>query len=218
MVNVEADLKVNLPISATRADRKAQAILIAARTHFYRDGYAATSVDAIGRGAGIGKATIYKHFGSKQALFAAVVAQENRGGLDEIRAILIGNGALKDRLDRASHVLLALLTAPDFIASYRMVMSEATRLPELAALYYAGAASLLEALSESFRAMAASGELKVADPHLAAQQFVGLIRGDLQLQALLGIAPPSASERAKIVKSGVAVFQRFYAEGRIGPA
>ncbi|HEX8446722.1 MAG TPA: TetR/AcrR family transcriptional regulator [Sphingomonas sp.] len=197
--------------ASVRADRKAQAIVAAARQHFYRDGYAATSVDAISRGAGIGKATIYKHFGSKQALFAAVVAQENRHGLDEIRTILAGPGAIAGRLERAGHVLIDLLTAPDFIASYRMVMSEATRLPELAALYYTGAAQLLATLSDSFAALAQAGDLETSHPQRAAEHFVGLIRGDLQLRALLGLdAPVDARDRAEIVASGVAVFARFY--------
>lgn len=198
----------------SRADRKAQAIVAAARTHFYRDGYAATSVEAIGRGAGIGKATIYKHFGSKAGLFAAVVAQENRQGLDEIRAVLTGAGMLDARLERAGRLLLDLLTAPDFIASYRMVMSEATRQPELAALYYTGATQLLSVLSESFATLAQAGDLVASDPLRAAEHFVGLIRGDLQLRALLGIEAPDATDRAAIVASGVAVFARSYAKGQ----
>ena len=195
----------------SRSDQKAHSIITAAREHFYRDGYAATSVEAIGKGARIGKATIYKHFGSKQALFAAVVAQENRLGLEEISTVLTGDGNLVDRLNSAAAMLLELLTAPDFIASYRMVMSEATRLPELATLYYGGAIHLLATLSEAFAALADAGQLTVTDPRLAAEQFVGLIRGDLQLRALLGISAPNGVERDDIIKNGVAVFARYYA-------
>lgn len=78
-------------VATSRQDRKAAAILSAARRHFYQDGYGATSVEAIGQVAGIGKATIYKYFGSKEKLFAAVVARENQHGLDEIRLILVSH-------------------------------------------------------------------------------------------------------------------------------
>lgn len=195
----------------SRKDRKAAAILAAARQHFYSDGYGATSVDAIGAAAGIGKATIYKYFGSKEKLFAAVVAQENRHGLDEIRMILTReDGSVSARLTKAADALLDLLIAPDFIASYRMIMAEATRFPELAELYYEGAIQLLGTLSDSIATLATDGDLNCPDSRRAAEQFVGLIRGDLQLRALLGFPSPGTEERRAIVDAGVGVFYCAY--------
>src|SRR3954466_113264 len=52
---------------------KGQAILDAATAAFLRHGYAA-SVDDIAAVAGVGKQTVYRHFGDKQALFLAAVA------------------------------------------------------------------------------------------------------------------------------------------------
>lgn len=199
--------------ATARVDRKRQAIIAAARRQFYLEGYGATTVDAIGRDAGIGKATIYKHFGSKEALFSAVVAQENRHGLDDVQTTLLGAGSLKQRLTRAGFILLDLLTAPEFIASYRMVMSEATRLPTIATLYYGGAEQLHAVLSECFQSLVASADLRQHSAERSAEHFVGLVRGDLQLRALLGMTPPTLKERADIVSSGVEVFLAAY-----GPA
>ncbi|MET7756623.1 TetR/AcrR family transcriptional regulator [Streptomyces sp. NPDC005389] len=61
-----------------RAARKRQAIVRAARDLFLREGFG-VGMDAIAAEAGVSKVTVYNHFGSKEALFTAVVA----GGLDE---------------------------------------------------------------------------------------------------------------------------------------
>ncbi len=49
---------------------KRDAILKAADTLFSRQGYALTGVDALAETAGVTKRTLYKQFGSKEALFA----------------------------------------------------------------------------------------------------------------------------------------------------
>ena len=56
------------------AGPKARAILDAAGALFLDEGYPAVSMDAVARRAGVSKATLYAHFESKEALFAAIVA------------------------------------------------------------------------------------------------------------------------------------------------
>jgi AcrR family transcriptional regulator len=51
------------------------AIVEAARTHFGRDGYDATSIDDIASRAGVAKGAVYHHFSSKAQVFAAVIDQ-----------------------------------------------------------------------------------------------------------------------------------------------
>ena len=61
---------------ATQAQRSARsraAILDAARERFAREGYARTTVRAIGADAGIDPSMVIRYFTSKQALFAAAV-------------------------------------------------------------------------------------------------------------------------------------------------
>lgn len=64
--------------SGARAARKRQAVVRAARDLFLREGFG-VGMDAIAAEAGVSKVTVYNHFGSKEALFTAVVA----GALDE---------------------------------------------------------------------------------------------------------------------------------------
>jgi hypothetical protein len=52
--------------------------------------------------------------------------------------------------------------------------------------------------------------LRAANPRRAAEQFIGLIRGDLQLRALLALDAASLSHQDDIVRSGVDTFYRAY--------
>ncbi|MFM2092221.1 MAG: hypothetical protein RLZZ127_2710 [Planctomycetota bacterium] len=59
------------PLTQSLHDLKRRAILTAARAAFTGHGFAATSVDAIARTAGVGKGTIYDAFSSKEELLLA---------------------------------------------------------------------------------------------------------------------------------------------------
>src|SRR5262249_19278483 len=56
----------------TAADRR-EAILEAAREAFAETGYHETSLDAVAERAGVSKALLYEHFGSKRELFVAML-------------------------------------------------------------------------------------------------------------------------------------------------
>lgn len=64
------------------------AILEAATEVFSRFGFKKASVDDIARRAGIGKGTVYLHFGSKEELFATVARDTWGRVFEEIRAAL----------------------------------------------------------------------------------------------------------------------------------
>jgi hypothetical protein len=51
----------------------------------------------------------------------------------------------------------------------------------------------------------------VADPALAADQFIGLLRGGLYLRATLGLTPPTEAEVDAAITSAVDAFVRAYA-------
>ena len=56
-----------------RSARKRRAILDAATTSFLSNGYLGTSMDEIARTAGVGPATLYRRFPTKEALLDAVL-------------------------------------------------------------------------------------------------------------------------------------------------
>lgn len=66
------------------ADETRRRILDAAYELFYREGFARIGVDAIAREAGVTKRTLYYHFESKDALFAAVLDHQHAMALARI--------------------------------------------------------------------------------------------------------------------------------------
>ncbi len=55
-----------------------QRLLETARELFYQEGIRAIGVDTIVERSGVGKATLYRHFPTKDALIAAYLAEEDR--------------------------------------------------------------------------------------------------------------------------------------------
>jgi AcrR family transcriptional regulator len=201
------------PVPArTGRRRKVEQILEAAGMLFREHGYGATSMDAVASAADVSKATLYVYFSGKRELFAAVITEE---GERHSRSIIAGEAGQEDiraKLIRFGGAVQSLLVAPDTVASYRMVVAEAARAPELGRDYYEnGAARLLDRLEEFFASAMASGKLRSAHPRRAAEQFVGLVRGDLQLRALLGVENQvSEQQRDAVVRAGVDTFYRAY--------
>jgi TetR/AcrR family transcriptional regulator, mexJK operon transcriptional repressor len=198
-----------------RSRRKHSQILSSAARLFREHGYGATSMDAVALAAGVSKVTIYAHFADKQTLFAAIVASEDAERTRSWSERFEAAGDVRARLLRLGRAVLDLLLAPETIATHRMVAAEATRFPEIGRAYYEnGAARLLQRLEEIFSVAMAAGELRRAHPRRAAEQFVGLIRGDLQLRSMLGVeADVAQAAFDTVLRSGVDTFYRAYGLG-----
>jgi len=197
---------------AVRPRRKVEQILAAAGRLFREHGYAMTSMDAVAQEADVSKATLYVYYAGKRELFAAVIADE---GDQRSRVLITGEDGAEDfraKLMRFGHAIQDLLIAPETVSSYRMVVGEAGRLPDLGRLYYDnGAGRLLGRLEQFFASAMEGGKLRASDARRAAEQFVGLVRGDLMLRALLGVDERvTAQQRDSVVRAGVDTFYRAY--------
>ena len=204
-----------LPPLATDASGKRGAVLRAAVQVFLSEGYGAASMDRIAAEARVSKATVYAHFGSKEALFAAII----RDRLQRLFApVLISEPSSDDvgaDLRAIARQFVAVALAPDGLAAYRMVVAESARFPELGrAFYEAGPAVTIGRLASYFAAADRRGLLCVPDPALAAEQFISLLRGPIYLRRLLGVIPlDAAAERdmQRVVDAGVDAFLKIYA-------
>ncbi len=83
-------------------------VVQAARTVFGRDGFAAATVEQIAQEAGVGPATIYRHFGSKEGLVQAFIqASSPRRVLRELAATR--NGDLETDLTQIASIALRFI-------------------------------------------------------------------------------------------------------------
>ena len=196
-----------------RARAKIEACLKAAGHVFREHGFALATMDQVAEAAAVSKATLYAYFPSKLELFAAVIRAECDRQAEALRGVRLDGANLRGSLLRLGEAVLDLLLAEDTITSYRMVLAEAARAPELGRLYYEnGAARLHEQLEPFLLAAMKGGQLRQGSAHVAAMQFIGLVRGDLMLRALLGLGhAASAEDRRRAVRSGVDSFCRAWA-------
>jgi TetR/AcrR family transcriptional regulator, mexJK operon transcriptional repressor len=114
-------------------------------------------------------------------------------------------------MERLARAVLDLLLSPEVVVTNRIVAAEARRCPALGKLFYENGP---DRLAEVFETARAAGSLRRSAPRDAAKHFIGLIRGDLQLRAMLGDdSALSATERNRAITTGVAVFFAAYAPG-----
>jgi AcrR family transcriptional regulator len=97
-------------------EEKERQILDAAARVFARYGFRKTTMGDIVREAGVARATVYKHFGTKEAIFIAVLHREYREMLAAVRGAVDRGGTAREQL-RA-----ALLTHLDEVRRKRIAL------------------------------------------------------------------------------------------------
>jgi len=192
---------------------KVDRILAAARTLFLQRGYGETSMDAIARHAAVSKATLYSHFDSKAALFAALMVDECRHLSDEIGRRALDKPEIRDALLQVAHDFNNLLCAGDGLTMYRIVVAEAPRFPELGQVFYdSGPSIMIDRIADMLRRAADRGLLEIRDPRVAAIHFISLARGELHLTGVLGLKNASKNP-TDYIEASVDVFLAAYNAG-----
>jgi AcrR family transcriptional regulator len=179
-----------------------QRILSAACSAFMEAGYAQTSTLEIARRARVSKRELYALVGNKQEMLEACIREratrlQAPADLPEPRD--------RDTLERALAAfgaqLLRETTDPTVIAVFRLAIAEAVRAPEVArALHSFGHQTSRTALTAIMTQAQSRGLLSGRPPEMA-EQFAGLLWGDLMISLLLRIidtpAPREITRRAR---------------------
>jgi len=95
-----------------RREARAQRILDAASTLILHDGYDKITIEDIARKAGVGKGTLYLHWNSREALFAALLLREKVAMAEDIKQRIAGDPAGASLHGLLKHAALALLQRP----------------------------------------------------------------------------------------------------------
>lgn len=129
---------MNSPLTAKtpKGRRRNQALITAATDIFLQYGFEGATLDMIIEQAGGSRSTLYKNFGDKEGLFAAVIAymiddifqepDEKAPPLDTIEAVLSFYG---------SRFLLNVLK-PESIGLYRLILGEYNRFPDITQAFF----------------------------------------------------------------------------------
>ena len=197
-----------------RGEKRRQELAEIAKQVFLEKGFSTTTMQQIAARAGASKETLYRHFGTKEGLFAEVVrirAAELGAPIDQALPL---QGNPRDVLFDAGLTCMRGLTQPAGFALFRMVVAEVPNAPELGQLFFAlGPGSFQTRLAEYLRCSTVAGQLNCARPDHAASLFCAALMGNYQLKELLGIGVPidGEDELRHHVAEVVALFLARYA-------
>ncbi|MHC5727321.1 MAG: TetR/AcrR family transcriptional regulator [Nostoc sp.] len=154
---------------------KTEAILRGAMQEFVEHGYAGARIDKIVAAAGVSKATVYRRFADKEALFTVLIQrmaartnlfqQQDFPELQEEPVVFLKLYATKmlDNIGQNSQE----------VTLFRIIIGESGRFPELGRVFVQTIEKPnLDFLTQYF---AAHPKLQLADPEVAAQTFIGTL-------------------------------------------
>jgi AcrR family transcriptional regulator len=187
-------------------------ILGAAFKEFTENGYAGTSTLEIATRARVSKRELYALVGNKQEMLAACIsARAERlrvpADLPEPR----DRKTLSRALVTFGAQLVREISDPTVIAIFRLAIAEAVRAPEVArALDSIGGEATRVALRDIMRRARSAGLLG-GDPAEMAEQFAGLLWGNLMVRLLLGVIDrPKPREIAQRAHNASVAFLQIY--------
>ncbi|MHA6345976.1 TetR/AcrR family transcriptional regulator [Roseivivax sp. CAU 1761] len=157
-------------------DKKRKDILEAAIVEFREQGFPAARVNRIAELAEVSKRTLYKHFESKELLFAAItdILLEEIAAMPKLR--YRPDAPLREQLIAAVRDYAGHLTGEEYMGLNRLVMSELLRDQELAQAFFAKAAMQDGPISGMIGEAMQVGALRKAEPGFAAGQLLSMVK------------------------------------------
>lgn len=187
-------------------------ILEAAFAAFMKNGYAATSTLDIATRARVSKRELYARVGNKQEiLIACIGARATRLKVPADLPVPRDRDILAQVLASFGTQLVREITDPTVITVFRLAIADAVRTPEVAqALDSIGRETSRAALRQIMSQAQASG-LVEGRPAELAEQFGGLLWGNLMVSLLLSVAErPSSREIAARARDATAAFLQLH--------
>lgn len=149
-----------------------QRLIQAASELFATLGYARATTRVIAAEAGVSEVTLFRHFGSKKNLFAAVL--EEYSGTPDMRAALgsqFTGDYHQDMLTLGRHFMRVLVERRE---TMRMMLCEAGHFEEVSEVLGQVPRGLRDGLAVYLRQQIASGNVQDMNPEVMAQAFFGM--------------------------------------------
>lgn len=169
-------------------------------------------MDRIAARASVSKRTVYNHFASKEALFAAILRELWDESQTSQASPYLADEPLRPQLLELLMRKLRLLNDEAFLSLARVAIAAGIHSPERARDMVARLGEREEDLTVWIRAAAADGRLKTADPLFAALQLQAIVKGfAFWPQVTMGQPPLTKSEQKKVAESAADMFLARYA-------
>jgi AcrR family transcriptional regulator len=163
-----------------QAERRQEELLDVAADLFLEMGYQRATLELIADSIGMTKRTIYSRYDDKEALFKATVqhaiVRMVKSQADDLKAIRTNE--LSSALAATARMRLRQIMSPEGLRLQRIINAESTRLPEIFAMGYQQVTKpVVGFLAELLQRHAASGDITVEQPELAATIFLSMAAG-----------------------------------------
>lgn len=197
------------------ASAKREQMLERALDVFVANGYVGTTTDQLAAAASVSKQTLYKTFGDKQGVFAALIHFACDRVEDPFAPLVERMRTVPSAQDGVGLLAVQLAGAiltPRIQRLRRLVIAEATRFPDLAQVYWErGFAQTIGSVARCLAILDERGLLAVPDPTLAAHHLAGMLLWIPGNRAMFApTAPMSAADVDPAVAAGSAAFLRAY--------
>ncbi|MEU8180838.1 TetR/AcrR family transcriptional regulator [Micromonospora sp. NPDC049044] len=200
-----------VPTYHQRVAQEKRALIVTAATALFLElGYDRTSLARIAECSGVSRATLFKQFPTKAALFDAIVTESWSTAAEEAPPPV---GNVIDGLSIIGRRYAELLGRSQMTDLFRIVIAELPRFPELAhAQFSQGKMPYFESVRSYLLAEHEAGTVRVEDAELAATQFLGMISNYVFWPTLLVPGWEVSAERvAQVVDEAVRTIAARYA-------
>jgi AcrR family transcriptional regulator len=191
-------------------DETRQIIYEAARHAFAGGGYAATSMEAVARRAGVSTKTLYRLIPNKASLFDGMVTDRLDRTLASVDLHAIDHAEIEEALYAALMACAELALDEEVIAVQRMVLQETGKFSDIAGMFYKnGIQRITAALADWLRAQQKRGSIELDDVDEAAGMLLGMVASAPQRAAMFGGVPlPPRSQIEARVRTCATLFLR----------
>lgn len=164
-------------------------MLEAATALFLEKGYEGVSLSDIVERSGGSRTMLYEQFGNKEGLLKAMVERATTRTWQAVDWDPVSSVNAEAALRDLGRRFLQAVLADDAVATFRIIVTEARRMPGLAAFFFEHGPKRVQArLTAWFVAAAAAGLVRAEQPEALARVFVGGVFADLHLRRVLGLA------------------------------
>lgn len=199
--------------AGSKTDARREMIAEAAYRVLVRDGYKAASILAIAKEAKASNETLYRWYGNKQGLFAALVERNAQAARALLDVALASHSDPLAVLEQLGPLLLLLVTSERAVALNRAAAGDVYDTGMLgAALAKGGREALLPLIADLLARAQDDGSLLMDDPAEAAEVYINLLIGDVQIRRVTGALEP-LSEDMIVARStrALRLLRRLYA-------
>ena len=189
----------------TSAERRIQILREAARC-FGTRGFRGTTTRDVAAAVGITEAALYRHFPSKEAMYAAII--DARTAVPTMVSALEPHAAARDDRRVFTQLALAIVASVESDPSFlRLLLYSALEGHEMARPFYeTRMRALREFLSRYIAERAREGAFRQVDPVLAARAFVGMVADHLLARTVFGQRDPHAESPERVAEGFTDIF------------